>query len=29
MTKQEEQEKIKEDAIEKLAKSFTDYKKWG
>ena len=25
----EEQEKFREDAIEKLAKSFTDYKKWG
>ena len=26
---EEEQEMYKEDAIEKLAKSFTDYKKWG
>jgi len=26
---EEEQEKFREDAIEKLAKSFTDYKKWG
>lgn len=25
---EEEQEMYKEDAIEKLAKSFTDYKKW-